>query len=355
MNEQECLSKMYSPQDKRPGKPHGGVIQIWVTRACDKTCFGCTQGSNLGGKPGMMTPEQFEDACISLKDYWGTVGMFGGNPAIHPEFETLCDIMKKHIPKEQRGLWCNNPLGHGKKMRETFNPKRSNLNVHLDQTAYNEFKRDWPESRPFGLHEDSRHSPVFVAMKDILKIDCSDCGGGGSDGRPARNSGSCSGCGGTGQVYDEEQAWELISNCDINKHWSAMIGVFRNELRGWFCEIAGAQSMLHQHEPDYPDTGTQINFPKDLIASGVNSDWWQQGMDSTYFSKQVRKHCHECSVPLRGHGELAQSETGKEQVSKTHAEIYKPKKKDRLVQLVEWRDELEENPNKKVTVYLGVK
>jgi len=325
MNESEALDKMYSPQDRRPNKKHGGVMQIWVTRACDKSCFNCTQGSNLAGKPMMMTPQQFEDACISLKDYWGTVGMFGGNPAIHPQFEDLCDIMKKHIHQVQRGLWCNSPLGHAKKMRETFNPQRSNLNVHLDREAYNEFKRDWPEARPFGLTQDSRHSPVFVAMNDVIK--------------------------------DEGERWELISNCDINKHWSAMIGVFRGELRGWFCEIAGAQSMLHQNDPNYPDTGIPVVINGFKIGFGnkkvVNQVWWQHPMER--YSEQVRKHCHECSVPLRGHGELAQAENGIEQTSKTHLGIYKPKKKDRKVHVVESREELKENPNKKVTVYLGVK
>lgn len=127
MDEQQALSKMYSPQDRRPGKRHGGVMQIWITRACDKSCFGCTQGSNLAGRPSMISPEHFEQACLSVKDYWGTVGVFGGNPATHPEFPMLCKILAKHIPFEQRGLWCNNPLGHGAIMRHTFNPARSNL------------------------------------------------------------------------------------------------------------------------------------------------------------------------------------------------------------------------------------
>lgn len=323
MNETEALAKMYSPQDRRPGKPHGGVMQIIVTSSCNLSCFNCTQGSNLKITHWMMSPEQFEDACISLKGYFGTIGVFGGCPTTSKYFPDYCKMLQKHFPKDQCGLWANNLFGHGAICRDTFNPSRSNLNVHLDREAYKEFARDWPESRPFGLNEDSRHSPVFVAMKDV--------------------------------VEDEAERWELISNCDINKHWSAMIGVFRNELRGWFCEIAGAQSMLHQYEDDYPDTGVEITGFDDLVGGGVNPFWWQQPMESNCFSAQVRKHCHECSVPLRGHGELAQAENGSEQVSKTHAAIYKPKKKERLVQLVDNRSQLAENPNKRVTKYLGVK
>jgi hypothetical protein len=307
MTEQEALSRMISPGMRRPGKPRGGVLQIWVTRACDKACFGCTQGSNLGGKPGMITPQQFHWACQSLKGYFGTVGVFGGNPAMHPQFEELCHIARCHFDKAQLGLWCNHPRGKGAVMRKTFNPAVSNLNVHLDQEAFDEFKRDWPECRPFGLEGDSRHSPVYTALKDL--------------------------------VPDESERWDLISNCDINKHWSAMIGVFRGELRGYFCEIAGAQAMLHQHNPDYPDTGLP-----------VVQGWWRAGMPE--FAAQVRKHCHECGVPLRGHGELAVSNPdGVEQVTATHADIYKPKKKDRTVQLVELRDQLGK-PLEKMTHYL---
>jgi len=323
MNEQECLSKMYSPQDKRPGKKWGGVMQIIVTSSCNLACFNCTQGSNLQRPHWVMTPEQFDDACISLKDYFGTIGVFGGCPTLSKHFPDYCESLQKHFPKSQCGLWANNLFGHGEICRKTFNAARSNLNVHLDKKADEEFRRDWPESMPFGRNNDSRHSPVFVAMKDI--------------------------------VEDESERWELISNCDINKHWSAMIGVFRGDLRGWFCEIAGAQSMLHQNDPDYPDTGIPIKIYGKLYPTIgiVNHQWWQHPME--FYSEQVRKHCHECSVPLRGHGELAQAENGTEQVSKTHADIYKPKKKDRLVQLVDNRDQLKENPNKKVTVYLGVK
>jgi hypothetical protein len=257
-----------------------------------------------------MTTEQFETAVLSLKDYFGIVGVFGGNPTLHPEFRLLCEILQKHIPFARRGLWCNHPRGHGKVMQETFNPAFSNLNVHLCQEAYDEFKRDWPESRPFGLKQDSRHGPPFVALQDVIDY--------------------------------EEDRWDEIVTCDINRFWSAMIGVFRGELRAWFCEIAGAQSILHQHEEDYPDTGVPVSqFP----------DWWKLGPAS--FANQVRFHCHACGVPLRGRGELACAEDGVEQVSRTHADIYRPKEKGREIQLVVCRSQLGEGILVRSTDYLG--
>jgi len=300
--------QMKSPRDRRPNIWLNGVLQIWVTRACDRACFHCTQGSQLRGKPSMITPDQFEKACDSLKDYFGVVGMFGGNPAIHPQFETLCEIMRAKIPFQQRGLWCNHPRGKGSIARITFNPQFSNLNVHQDQEAWDEFKRDWPECTPYlkGLDQDSRHSPPYVAMKDVIE--------------------------------SEEERWKLIANCDVNQFWSALIGVFRGELRGWFCEIAGAQSMLHENDPNYPDTGVE-----------VKPGWWNKSI--TEFDAQIRHHCHDCGVPLKGFGQLANG--GKhEQVSKTHMDIYRPKSKDRLVQLVTSRDQLGDTKLERATDYI---
>lgn len=308
MNELTALKKMVAPSMRRRAAWLGGIVQIHITRACDKACFGCTQGSNLSGKTGFIPVDKFEEAVVSLKDYFGVVGIFGGNPALHPKFDDLCEILKKHIQFRRRGLWCNHPKGNGKIMRETFNPAVSNLNVHLDQSAYDEFKQDWPESQPFGLKEDSRHSPVYVAMKDVIE--------------------------------DESERWDLISKCDINQQWSSMIGMFRGELRAWFCEIAGAQSILHQYDPEYPDTG---------IA--VTPGWWRKPM--TEYAAQVRKHCHECGVPLRGHGSLAQDESGIEQVSATHAGIYKPKRPEREVQLVQLRSDVSEQSLKSTVDYIG--
>lgn len=271
-------SKMKAPGDTRPTW-RGGVLQIHITRACDLACTNCTQGSNLAGKPVMMTPEQFEIAVKSVKDYTGVIGIFGGNPCIHPDFEEICDILEAVIPFEQRGLWSNNLMGHGATCRRVFNPAYSNLNVHGNYEVFMQMVRDWPECHPKGLH-DSRHSPPWVAMRDI-------------------------------QNLEVPKMAELIEKCDINQYWSALIGVFRGELRGWFCEIAGAQSMLHAHEADYPDTGLSI-YP----------GWWKNPIEM--FKSQIDKHCWECGIPLKGKGSLGNGND--EYVSATHLPIYRLKK-----------------------------
>jgi hypothetical protein len=73
------------------------------------------------------------------------------------------------------------------------------------------------------------------------------------------------------------------------------------------------------------------------------------------FSEQVRKHCHDCGIPLRGYGELANARDleGREQVSKTHEGVYKPKRKGRAVELVTLPSQLEPGKIDKVIDYLG--
>ena len=371
MNEAQALAKMIAPGMIRPGKWRNGILQIHVTRICDRACPNCTQGSQLRGPYPEMSVEQFEQACISLKGYFGVVGLFGGNPPLARNFAAYCELLRKHFPRDQCGLWSNNPITPEKAqiMRQTFNPGVSNLNVHLDRKAFDMFRQHWPESRPFGLDVDSRHSPPYVAMKDVLFTICNDCSGNkgiftAPNGDryltdPSSTLGllgvdvkctweKCQACNGTGKVYDEERAWDLIGNCDINIHWSALIGVFRGQLRAWFCEIAGGQSMLHQDEPDYPDTGLDPN--KLYSLNGRMVKWWQLPMTS--FREQVLKHCHECGIPLKGFGAQACDSDPLEQVSPLHASMYKPKSKDRRVEIVTTSEQLGETL-KCATDYVG--
>lgn len=305
MNETHALAKMKAPGDERRNVWRGGILQIHVTRACDLGCFGCTQGSNLAGRPVVMTPDEFEIACGSLKEYWGVVGMFGGNPAVHPQFETLCEIFARHFPFEQRGIWCNHPRGKGAIMRRTFNPNVSNLNVHLSQEAHDEFVRDWPECahKLKGLREDSRHAPWAEAMVDLKTLKFPD---------------------GTVRENTAANRWELISACDVNQRWSAMLcAVPGRGVQGFFCEIAGAMAMLHAHDPKWPDLGVP-----------AVPGWWRAPMQSPEFTAQARYYCHRCGMPQRSQGQLAiggEHET----VSETHADVYRPKDRNRPVHVVD--------------------
>lgn len=385
MMESEMLSRMKAPGDKRPTAYRQGVMQVLITSNCDKSCFGCTQGSQLRRKLQFMSVDQFKQAIESLRGFTGVIGVFGGNPALHPQFADICEAYRgSWVPKEQRGIWCNNPITveNARAMRETFTLGVSNLNVHLDQKAHALFKEGWPESNPVGLHTDSRHAPVFGSMRDLKEFwkTCPECNGTTQKPLTARGSDPCQTCDtcfdeskgyATGTVYDEAKANALIAECDVNQRWSPMISVFRGRVVGWFCEVAGAMSILHQDDPNWPDTGITIadhvgycygpqfnSYSKHLSEEqqkAVLKDhvkvehWWQLPM--TTFRDQVRQHCHSCLVPLRGRGELAMAgDGGRETTTKTHEDVFRTKKPLRIVQFVNSAEQL--GHVDKVTSYL---
>ena len=164
-----AVNSLTAPGQRRPGIMLGGILQIMVGRGCDKSCFGCTQGSNLSGKAPWMSVDHFDEACQSLDGYFGVIGLFGGNACLHPRFDDLCRIMQSHFPRAQRGIWTNNLNGHGAVCRQTFDPAHSNLNVHLDSEAADEIRRDWPEATRFikGDQLDSLHGTPWVSPTDL--------------------------------------------------------------------------------------------------------------------------------------------------------------------------------------------
>ena len=60
MTETEALPRMLAPGTPRPCTYRHGVLQIHITRACDRACFNCTQGSNLRGKTYFISLDDFE-------------------------------------------------------------------------------------------------------------------------------------------------------------------------------------------------------------------------------------------------------------------------------------------------------
>lgn len=300
--------KLTPPSKKRPGIFRNGIIQIVLTRACTLSCHGCTQGSNLAGRPAIITLDDFEQAVASLAGYWGLVACFGGQPTLHPQFPDICRILRAYFPREQRGLWTNALNGHGAVCRETFDERQSNFNLHLSEEAAREFRRDWPEAVPYlkGLDQDSVHGSPWVAVKDV--------------------------------VPDEEERWKLIGACDISKWWSAALGPIPGRgLRAYACEIAYAQAALHADDPDWPDVGI-VPTP----------GWWRQPIEA--YEAQINQHCHACGIPLRRPGQFAIG-GDHEEFSETHRYIARPKTRGRPVQIIESIGTVE-RPDRPATDYL---
>ena len=63
------------------------TIQIDITNACNKRCSNCTRFCGNHKKNFFMGFDMFKRAIDSLDGYEGVVGVMGGEPTMHPEFE----------------------------------------------------------------------------------------------------------------------------------------------------------------------------------------------------------------------------------------------------------------------------
>lgn len=173
------------------------IIQIDVTNACHNRCSNCTRLIGHHHKPFFMDLDQYRQAVDSLVDFPGMVGMIGGEPLLHPQFEKMCRYLEQKIedPK-RRGLWSTVPkeTKHGTFIREVFG------NLFLNDHTVSSIL----------------HQPVLVAAKDV--------------------------------VPEPKRMWELIDNCWVQTLWSATI----TPKGAFFCEVAAAFDMLFDGPGGWP-------------------------------------------------------------------------------------------------------
>ena len=177
------------------------VIQIDITNKCDgPNCSNCTRNLAHHNSLYYMQPDVFHQAIDSLKDYHGVVGIFGGNPTLHPNFEDYTLYLEKSRPRELIGIWTNNYREHRALCDRVYG-------LHL----YN------PHNRPV------YHQPSLVAIKDIIS--------------------------------DTSLKWNLIGKCPINHQWSACVTPTINNRGGvYFCEMMAGFDYMYQENNSLPIT-----------------------------------------------------------------------------------------------------
>jgi hypothetical protein len=104
-------------------------ILIDITNACDKSCSNCTRFCGNHKKPYFMSYETFTRAVDSLLDHNGTIGIMGGEPTLHPEFERFM-------------LYLQGKLGN--------HPGRSRMIRPIKDFVKENLRRDWECSRVAG-------------------------------------------------------------------------------------------------------------------------------------------------------------------------------------------------------------
>ena len=246
---------MKSPQDMR-------IIQIDITNACIHRCSNCTRFCGHHKKPFFMNWETFKKAADSFEGYRGTVGIMGGEPTLHPEFERFVNYIKEHpyYPKTETHLV--RPVKRFMDMiakmeqRDTFINREHGINRRCVLgyglwSALSEKYRDYYEliqdTFNFQALNDHTnimyHSPIMIRRKDL-------------------------------HIPDEEW-YPIRDNCWAQGEWSATI----TPKGAFFCEIAGALDMLFDGPGGWP----------------IEPGWWRRQPEE--FGEQL-KWCELCGIAI---------------------------------------------------------
>jgi len=241
------------------------IIQIEVTNACVHTCSNCTRFCGHHKKPFMMDFETFCKAVDSIIDHPGLIGVMGGEPTLHPDFEKMClylneKLEEKNIANSQAFIL---PTTHFLDDRREYELKEYELfeyedgvrpiikgaglwtSMTKDYLKYFETIQDTFRFQNLNDHKNiSFHQPVLISRGDL--------------------------------GIDDKKWIELREKCWINRHWSSSItpkGCF-------FCEVAAALDYMYDGPGGLP----------------IEKGWWKK--DITEFSEQF-KWCEYCGIPLK--------------------------------------------------------
>src|SRR5574343_276399 len=127
-------------------------VQVEITNACHMQCGNCTRFVGHHQKPYFMSREQVTSALESLDGHPKLVGIMGGEPLLHPDFEWICQEARKYFPREQLGLWTGLPKN------ERFVKYRD----VIVETFYSIFINDHSRGDIF-------HAPLLVSAKSVFQ------------------------------------------------------------------------------------------------------------------------------------------------------------------------------------------
>jgi hypothetical protein len=197
------------------------TIQIEICVACQHNCSNCTRCvGHYGGKikHWEMDFETFKravDSLVGFKSNQG-VGLMGGDPILHSQFENFARYAAEKLGSENLGLWSCFPKFAEEKM------------LHLGKVIYECFGTVFANDHSRG---DVVHSPFLVSIEECV---------------------------------EEKFMWYQIEHCWAWQSWSASI----NPHGAYFCEIAASMAALfNDGETAWPiEPGWWYRVPKDYVA-----------------------------------------------------------------------------------------
>jgi len=235
---------MKSPADMR-------VIQIEITNACPKRCSNCTRFCGHHTEPFFMDFETFKTAVQSMKGFKGVVGIMGGEPTIHPEFEKFVKYFKENFGEDDPSTACYKPTSSfvNHILADVYNVVCCNqrgLWTSVTPRYYQHFELI---QDTFGYQLVNDHSQT--SMHETLMVTRKELG-----------------------IPDDEWV-KLRDKCWIQNLWSASI----TPKGAFFCEIAGALDAT-------------FNGPG---GWKIEPGWWNR--KPADFGEQL-KWCEMCSAAL---------------------------------------------------------
>lgn len=236
---------MKSPKDMK-------VIQIEITNACPNRCANCTRFCGHHQKPFFMDFETFKKAVDSMKGFPGIVGIMGGEPTLHPEFDKFVRYFKNNFGQDEppNRIYKGPDSGFVDYIcKNKFNIDNNNQRGLWSSMGHRYYKFFELIQDTFGYQALNDHS--FPSMHETLMVTRKELG-----------------------IPDEEW-YSLRDKCWIQSLWSASI----TPKGAFFCEVAAALDMLFNGPGGWP----------------IESDWWKR--EPSEFGDQLR-WCELCSAPL---------------------------------------------------------
>jgi len=175
--------------------------QIELTNFCGHDCLYCSRYNKHIRKDQKyhMSLKFLGKALDSLKDWPAKIGIIGGEPLKHPDFEKCCKLIQSKFPREKMGLWTSG----GSRWNE--------LKPIIDKTfgfvAYNEHNKQQQET--------CMHQPITLSIFDL--------------------------------VPDSDLRDKLIDDCWVQRTWCPTI----TPKGAFFCEIAGALDIITDGKGGY--------------------------------------------------------------------------------------------------------
>lgn len=219
---------MKSPQEK-------STIQIEITNACMFECSNCTRFCGHHKKPFFMEFETFKKAVDSMEGYPMNVGIMGGEPTLHPEFEKFSRYLAEVREPQLRYSHARKPTRNflrSELWRLSNTESRRGLWTSLGKGYYKNFEviNDVYEFQVINDHVNPGvHQALLVNRKDL-------------------------------GIPDEEWV-KLRDNCWVQNNWSSAI----TPKGAFFCEVAAALDMLFEGPGGWPiEKGWWKRQPEDF-------------------------------------------------------------------------------------------